>query len=156
MSNIIEKKLYELSFRSIMEEETEKIKIFSEKDIIEIESEIEFDIEKSYKSSVNYFIFSIISGIMKSIINNGKKQKIEILEFESVIKVQLENPLTLLNVKGYDEEPKITSCNIKLYIYSNVEDDILINFCKNNLKKCLIYNTLKNSINFDIKFIPLI
>lgn len=155
MNKIYESQYYDISYRSIMTKD-KNIKVFTEKDYIEIENEINFDVEASYKSAVNYFVSSIVGGIMKNIINNGKRENVIIEEFESVTKIQIENPLTFLNVKGYDEPPKITSCNIKMYMYSNVEDEELINFCKENLKKCIIYNTLKDTVQFNIQFIALI
>ena len=154
MNKIYESQYYDISYRSIMTKD-KNIKVFTEKDYIEIENEINFDVEASYKSAVNYFVSSIVGGIMKNIINNGKRKNIIIEEFESVTKIQIENPLTFLNVKGYDEEPKIKSCNIKMYMYSNVEDEELINFCKENLKKCIIYNTLKNTMEINIQFVVL-
>lgn len=154
MNKLLESYYYTLNYRSVMRNNG-KVKVFTEKDNIEIESEISFDVEASYKSSINYFAAALIGGIMQSLQFNGKKKGIEIDELESTTEIILENPLSLLNVKGYNEEPKISQCNIKMYIYSDIEEEKLINFCIENLEKCFLYNTLKNTIKFDIKFIPL-
>ena len=154
MNRLEESHVYSISYRNIMDKNG-KIKVFTEKDVIEVESEMDFDMEASYKSSINYFIASIVGSIMKSMAENGKKENINITEFESVIKIKLENPLTLLGVKGYTDEPRISTCDIKLYMYADVEDEMLTEFCENNLSKCLIYNTLKDSVKFNIKFIPI-
>ncbi len=44
--------------------------------------------------------------------------------------IKIKNPLTVLAVKGYSEEAKIDSCDIKVYLFSDLEDDELIEFCK--------------------------
>ena len=41
-------------------------------------------------------------------------------------------------------------------IYSELDDEEIIKFCEKTLKYCYIYNTVKKSINMDIKFVPII
>ena len=42
---------------------------------------------------------------------------------EGKIKFEISNSLTLLNVIGYDDSPKIELCEIKIYISSDMSDD---------------------------------
>lgn len=151
MTNLYESNNYNLSFRGILS--NNDFKLYTNNDNITISSDISFDINADYRSSINYFAASILGGIAHTIINESKHSNIDIEELEGKIHIVLKNPLTLLNVKGYNEEPKIDSCVITYYIYADIDETNLIEFCNLSLKKSFIYNTLKNVINFEIKFI---
>ena len=151
MTNLYESNNYDLSFRGILS--NNDFKLYTNNDNITISSDISFDINADYRSSINYFAASILGGIAQTIIKEGKHSNIDIEELEGKIHLVLKNPLTLLNVKGYDEEPKIDSCIITYYLYADIDETNLIEFCNLSLKKSFIYNTLKNAINFKIKFI---
>ena len=151
MTNLYESNNYDLSFRGILS--NNDFKLYTNNDSIIISSDISFDINTDYRSSINYFAASILGGIAQTIINEGKHSNIDIEELEGKIHIVLKNPLTLLNVKGYNEEPKIDSCLITYYLYADTDGKNLIKFCNLSLKKSFIYNTLKNVINFEIKFI---
>ena len=151
MTNLYESNNYDLSFRGILS--NNDFKLYTNNDNITISSDISFDINADYRSSINYFAASILGGISQTIIKESKHSDIDIEELEGKIHIVLKNPLTLLNVKGYDEEPKIDSCLITYYLYADIDEKNLIEFCNSSLKKSFIYNTLKNVINFEIKFI---
>lgn len=151
MTNLYESNNYDLSFRGILS--NNDFKLYTNNDNIIISSDISFDINADYRSSINYFAASILGGIAQTIIKEGKHSNIDIEELEGKIHLVLKNPLTLLNVKGYNEEPKIDSCLITYYLYADIDETNLIEFCNSSLKKSFIYNTLKNVINFEIKFI---
>ena len=151
MTNLYESNNYDLSFRGILS--NNNFKLYTTNNNITISSDINFDINSDYRSSINYFAASILGGIAQTIIKESKHSDIDIEELEGKIHIVLKNPLTLLNVKGYDEEPKIDSCVITYYLYADIDETNLIEFCNLSLKKSFIYNTLKNVINFEIKFI---
>lgn len=151
MTNLYESNNYDLSFRGILS--NNDFKLYTNNDNIIISSDISFDINADYRSSINYFAASILGGIAHTIINESKHSNIDIEELEGKIHIVLKNPLTLLNVRGYNEEPKIDSCVITYYLYADIDGKNLIEFCNSSLKKSFIYNTLKNVINFEIKFI---
>ena len=150
MTNLYESNNYDLSFRGILS--NNNFKLYTNNDNITISSDISFDINADYRSSINYFAASILGGIAQTIIES-KHSDIDIEELEGKIHLVLKNPLTLLNVKGYNEKPKIDSCLITYYLYADIDEKNLIEFCNSSLKKSFIYNTLKNVINFEIKFI---
>ena len=151
MTNLYESNNYDLSFRGILS--NNDFKLYTNNDNITISSDISFDINADYRSSINYFAASILGGISQTIIKESKHSDIDIEELEGKIHIVLKNPLTLLNVRGYNEEPKIDSCLITYYLYADIDETNLIEFCNLSLKKSFIYNTLKNVINFEIKFI---
>ena len=148
MTNLYESNNYDLSFRGILS--NNDFKLYTNNDTITISSDINFDINSDYRSSINYLSSSILGGIAHTIINESKHSNIEL---EGKIHLVLKNPLTLLNVRGYCEEPKIDNCLITYYLYADINENNLIEFCNSCLKKSFIYNTLKNAINFKIKFI---
>lgn len=151
MTNLYESNNYDLSFRGILS--NNDFKLYTNNDNITISSDISFDINADYRSSINYFAASILGGISQTIIKESKHSDIDIEELEGKIHIVLKNPLTLLNVRGYNEEPKIDNCLITYYLYADIDETNLIEFCNLSLKKSFIYNTLKNVINFKIKFI---
>ena len=151
MTNLYESNNYDLSFRGILS--NNDFKLYTNNDNITISSDISFDINADYRSSINYFAASILGGIAQTIIKESKHSDIDIEELEGKIHLVLKNPLTLLNVKGYNEKPKIDSCLITYYLYADIDEKNLIEFCNSSLKKSFIYNTLKNVISFEIKFI---
>lgn len=151
MTNLYESNNYDLSFRGILS--NNNFKLYTNNDNITISSDISFDINADYRSSINYFAASILGGIAQTIIKESKHSDIDIEELEGKIHLVLKNPLTLLNVKGYNEKPKIDSCLITYYLYADIDEKNLIEFCNSSLKKSFIYNTLKNVISFEIKFI---
>ena len=151
MSNLYESKNYDLTFRGILT--NNNFKLYTNNDTIIISNDINFDMNADFRSSINYFSASILGGIAHTIINESKHSNIDIEELEGKIHIVLKNPLTLLNVRGYNEEPKIDSCIITYYLYADIDETNLIEFCNSSLNKSFIYNTLKNAINFKIKFI---
>ena len=151
MSNLYESKNYDLTFREILSSNI--FKMYTNNDCINISSEISFDINADYSSSINHFAASILGGIAHSIVSQSKQLNIDIEELEGKIHLNLKNPLSLIGVKGYDEEPKIDFCNITYYLYADYDENDLLKFCNKALNKSFIYNTLKHVINFDIKFI---
>ena len=151
MTNLYESNNYDLSFRGILS--NNNFKLYTNNDTITISSDINFDINSDYRSSINYLASSILGGIAHTIIKESKHSDIDIEELEGKIYINLKNPLTLIGVKGYNDEPKIETCNIIFYIYSETEEKELQTFCQKSLNKSFIYNTLKNSISFNIDFI---
>ena len=151
MTNLYESNNYDLSFRGILS--NNDFKLYANNDTIIVSNDINFDINADFRSSINYFSASILGGIAHTIIKESKHSNIDIEELEGKIHLVLKNPLTLLNVRGYNEEPKIDSCVITYYLYADIDETNLIEFCNLSLKKSFIYNTLKNAINFKIKFI---
>ena len=151
MTNLYESNNYDLSFRGILS--SNDFKLYTNNDTIIVSNDINFDINADFRSGINYFSASVLGGIAHTIINESKHSNIDIEELEGKIHIVLKNPLTLLNVKGYSEEPKIDSCLITYYLYADIDETNLIEFCNSSLNKSFIYNTLKNAINFKIKFI---
>ena len=151
MTNLYESNNYDLSFRGILS--SNDFKLYTNNDTIIVSNDINFGINADFRSGINYFSASILCGIAHTIINESKHSNIDIEELEGKIHIVLKNPLTLLNVKGYSEEPKIDSCLITYYLYADIDETNLIEFCNSSLNKSFIYNTLKNAINFKIKFI---
>ena len=137
-------------YRAVLREN--KIKLFTPNDEIIISNQINFDIKSTEKSSLDYFASSLLGGVLAGIYEFSKFKKIAILEMEGKIKFEISNSLTILNVIGYDDSPKIELCEIKIYISSDMSDDKFKELTNEALKRNLIYQNLQNSLNLDIKF----
>lgn len=152
MNNLYESEYYDISYRAIFTKD-EVVKLVTDNDFIESCKEFSFDIDYNSNTSLNYFLSAIISGIMQNLAYRINKSTFTFEDMEGKIKVKLKNPLTMLNVRGYDESPYIKDCDITIYI-SSFEDCIeLEKFCRDSLKYSFIYNTLKSSVNFNVKFL---
>jgi len=126
MSSLYESYNYDVSYRAIVNSNN-VVKVFTERDYIEVNSQISFDIEDSSNTSFNYFTSSIISGIIHNLIFVSKKSNIKLEDIEGKIKIKLKNPLTVLAVNGYTEEAKIDSCEITIYLFSDLDGTLLNN-----------------------------
>lgn len=154
MFNLYDSKYYDISYRSILNRE-KILKLYTENEIIDIETDIEFDIKSNKKSSVDYFATAVLGSIVYNLLKISSRKGLFIGELEAKINLQIENPLTILNVRGYDEEPVVSCCDIKVYLYIDLDELEFEQFCENSLKKSLLYNTLKNTVKFNIKFIQI-
>ena len=65
MTNLYESEFYDISYRAILNNE-KMVKVFTDNDCIEVENDISFDSVASCKTSINYFLASIISEILKN------------------------------------------------------------------------------------------
>lgn len=137
-------------YRAVLREN--KIKLFTPNDEIIISSQINFDIISVEKSSLDYFASSLLGGILSGIYELAKFKKIAVLEMEGKIKIQISNSLSILNVIGYDDSPKIELCEMKIYISSDMSDEKFSEFTNEALRRNLIYQTLQKSLNLRIKF----
>jgi len=128
------------------------VKVYTNKNSFVTEKQISFDSEYEQISSVEYFAGSVLSSVMLTLLEQSKKKGSIIEEIEGVLKLSLENPLSLLGVRGYDEEPYIRKITMTVYLFAELEDDEFDEFCFHALKKSPIYNTLKKSMELEIQF----
>ncbi len=132
------------------------VKIYTNKNSFAIEKQISFDSEYKPISSVEYFAGSVLSSILLTLLEQSKKRGFIIEEIEGVLNLSLENPLSLVGVKGYDEEPSIQNITVTVFLFVDLEDKDFDDFCLGALKKSPIYNTLKRSMELEVFFKKLI
>lgn len=123
---------YSANFRVIYQ--NKNAKFFTNTNKILLKDEFSFDLEFDEISAVDSFVGGICSGVILSIAKELKRQKIEFDDLESSVKISLENPLTFLNIKGYDESPKITKIEMKIYIYADTNFENLSQICSDELQ----------------------
>jgi hypothetical protein len=152
---LYESKIFDMSFRGTSND-LSSVKIFTNKNSFQIEKQISFDSEYKEISSLEYFAGSILSSIMLTLLEQLKKSGSMIEEMEGVLSLSLENPLSLVGVKGYDEEPCIGKITITVFLLVDLEDNDFEPFCFRLLKKSPIYNTLKRSMQLDVIFKKLV
>ena len=101
---------------------------------------------------MDHFAVSILSSILKTIVEQSQKQDFGIEEIEGTLEILLANPLTLLDVIGYTDEPEISALKFKIYLYADKDEDTVIRFCRQALKKCPLYNTMKQAVSIQVVF----
>jgi hypothetical protein len=132
------------------------VKIFTNKNSFQIEKQISFDSEYRLISSLEYFAGSVLSSILLTLLEQSGKRGIMIDEIEGVLNLLLENPLFLVGVKGYDEEPFIRKITVTVFLYVDLEDKDFNDFCLGALKHSPIYNTLKRTMDIEVVFKKLV
>lgn len=148
---IYESKMFDVNFRGTSSD-LSSVKIYTNKNSFQIEKLISFDSESKPISSLEYFAGSVLSSILLTFLEQSKKRGPIIEEIEGVLNLSLENPLSLIGVKGYDEEPFISKMVVTVFLYVDLEDKAFDDFCLSTLAKSPIYNTLKRSMELEVIF----
>ncbi|MBF1006605.1 MAG: OsmC family peroxiredoxin [Lachnospiraceae bacterium] len=148
--SVRESEIYEKKYRLIAV--NNGVKAYNEKISININENISFDSKKEEFSSLDHFVTSIVSDLLIAINKYTKKQGEIIMDLESQTVVIVKNPLSLLNVKGFDEPSYIESIKIKIYLYTFMEEEKAEDYFRNIVSKCLIYNTLKDKLDIKVDF----
>lgn len=155
VSMLHESRFFDMTFRGTSND-LSSVKIFTNKNSYEVEKQISFDSEYEQISSLEYFAGSVLSSIILALLEQSKKRDSIIEEIEGVLTLSLENPLALLGVRGYDEEPFINKMTATVYLYADLEDDDFSDFCYSALNHSPVYNTLKRTMDFDVVFKKLV
>ena len=150
MYNVPESECFTAKYRAVLR--GEEIKLFTPNDSISLYSQVNFDNQSLQKSAVDYFAVSILGGILSSVKAHFAQQRADIVEMEGKIWLNLANPLTLLGVRGYNEQPQITDCKIKIFISSDLNDQTFAHLTQTALRNCFIYNTLNKTFSFTVLF----
>lgn len=148
--SVRESEIYEKKYRLIAV--NSGVKAYNEKISININENISFDSKKEEFTSLDHFVTSIVSDLLIAIDKYTKKQGETIMDLESQTVVIVKNPLSLLNVKGFDEPSYIESIKIKIYLYTFMEEEKAEVYFRNIVSKCLIYNTLKDKLDIKVDF----
>lgn len=150
-----ESKFFEMTFRGTSND-LSSVNIYTNKNSFEIKKQISFDSEYEHISSLEYFAGSVLSSIILALLEQSKKRGSIIEEIEGVLNLSLENPLTLLGVRGYEEEPFINKMTVTVYLYADLEDGDFTDFCNHALSHSPVYNTLKRSMDLEVVFKKLV
>lgn len=152
---LYESKMFDVSFRATSND-LSTVKIYTSKTSFQIEKQISFDSEYSSITSLEYFAGSVLSSMLLSFLEQSKKRGSIIEELEGVLSLSLENPLSLIGVKGYEEEPFISKMAVTIYLYVELEGKEFEDFCAEALANSPIYNTLRRSMEFEVLFKKLV
>lgn len=155
INTLYESRIFDMSFRGTSYD-LSSVKIFTNKNSFQIEKQISFDSEYQQISSLEYFAGSVLSSILLTLLEQSKNRGSMIEEMEGVLNLSLENPLSLVGVKGYDEEPFIRKITVTVFLFVDLEDNEFDDFCSKALHYSPIYNTLKRSMELEVIFKKLI
>ena len=155
INTLYESRIFDMSFRGTSND-LSSVKIFTNKNSFQIEKQISFDSEYKQISSLEYFAGSVLSSILLTLLEQSKKRGSMIEEIEGVLNLSLENPLSLVGVRGYDEEPFIRKITVTVFLFADLEDSDFDDFCTRALNNSPIYNTLKRSMELEVIFKKLV
>jgi hypothetical protein len=148
---LYESRMFDMSFRGTSND-LSTVKVYTNKNSFQIEKQISFDSESKPITSLEYFAGSVLSSILLTLLEQSKQRGSIIEEMEGVLNLSLENPLSLVGVKGYDEEPNIQKMTVTVFLYVDLEGQDFDDFCYGALRKSPIYNTLRRSMELDVIF----
>jgi hypothetical protein len=151
MNSLHESMIFDMTFRGTSNN-LSSVKIYTNQNSFQIERQVSFDSEYEQITSLEYFAGSVLSSILLTFLEQSKKWNVMIEEMEGVLNLSLENPLSLVGVRGYDEEPFIRKVTVTVYLFAELEDRDFEAFCFNVLKKDPLYNTLKRAMELEVLF----
>jgi uncharacterized OsmC-like protein len=140
---------FDMSFRGTSQDLI-SVKIYTTKNSFQTEKQVSFDSEYSQITSLEYFAGSVLSSIILTLLEQSKKSGSIIEEIEGVLTLSLENPLTFVGVKGYNEEPCIRKITVTIFILIDPDFSEFNRFCNMALKNSPIYNTIKKSMDIEL------
>ncbi|HJV46898.1 MAG TPA: hypothetical protein VJ824_14365 [Bacillota bacterium] len=155
INTLYESRIFDMNFRGTSND-LSSVKVFTNKNSFQIEKQISFDSEYDQICSLEYFAGSVLSSIILTLLEQSKKRGSIIEEIEGVLNLLLENPLSLVGVRGFDEEPFIRKITVTVFLFADLEENDFNDFCFNALKNSPIYNTLKRSMELEIIFKKLV
>ncbi|SFA89624.1 OsmC-like protein [Cohnella sp. OV330] len=155
LNALYESKMFNMNFRGTSTD-LSSVKIYTNKNSVQVEKQISFDSEYKPITSLEYFAGSVLSSILLAFLERPNKRGSVVEEIEGVLNLSLENPLSLVGVKGYEEEPRITKMTVTVFLYVDLEDKAFDDFCSGALAHSPIYNTLKRSMSLEVLFKKLV
>ncbi|MFV0482300.1 MAG: OsmC family protein [Campylobacteraceae bacterium] len=148
---VLEQKEYPYNFRAFLSKEN-SVKLYTRNQSLELKDEATFDTQDENLSSIELFVFSFISSYIFCIKREAKKQNITLENVEISFTCKVQNPLTLLEVVGYEEDAFIKSIFIKVYIYSEDAAKKVEVLCEKALKNSLIYKLIDKEVKIVIDY----
>jgi uncharacterized OsmC-like protein len=140
-----------MAFR-VVSNDLQSVKIFTDRNSFESREQMAFDAEHEAITCIEYFLGSIIGSILLSLLENAKRKHICIEEIEGKLDAKLENPLSLLHVQGYAQEPSIGNIEVIVYLYADMDEEELLRFCNMALTQCPVYTLMKKTGSIAVSF----
>ena len=140
---------FQKSFRAIVSDDL--VKVYNEKSYIPVDSSISFDSEKEEFTSIDFFVSSIVSELILTMMRVAKKRNTILQDIEAKVNLDIDNPMYLLNVIGFEDKSIINKIDIDIYFFSFYEGEELQEFLDEVLDRTLIYNSIKDLVNVNFK-----
>lgn len=154
---VAEQTTYQSSFRIFLSHKNE-VKFYTRNQSLSVKDIATFDSKATTLSSLELFVASFASSYILALKKEAKREKILLEEIEACFTCNLENPLELLGVVGYDDEATIKSLSGVVYIYSETNPTHIEHLCQIALQKSIIYkmlNTQQINVHVEPKIITL-
>jgi hypothetical protein len=139
---VYESRFFGLSLR-VVSRDLKTVQVFTGKNAFAVEAQVSFDSEHLIPSSTESFLGSLAASMMFAILEQAKREHIAIDEIEAKLKGNVENPLSLLGVHGYERSPVLSGIRVDIYLCVDKDENSLNELCQRALKNSVLYNTLK-------------
>ncbi|MDR0649405.1 MAG: hypothetical protein LBF92_08745 [Synergistaceae bacterium] len=151
--DIYETRFFDLSLRAVSDEHNAKIKVFTDKRVLEMDAQVSFDTEYAGVSSLDHFLGGLLGGVLLALLEQARHKHVCIEDLEGRLTAKLANPLNLLRVQGYDQAPDLQDLRIVVYVYAEMGEDALFRFCQEALALSPLYNCVKRTLGLlvDVK-----
>ena len=137
-----ESQVYSLHMRGT-KPDLDKVKLYTGRKRFDVDKLVSFDIEDEGYSALSYFMGSILSSVIWTFQNHLKQKKIDLDEIEGVIEADLQNPLRLIPVRGYDQPAQIRNIKVKIYYYADDDEEKLDQMARD----CQVDNPIFQLVN---------
>lgn len=107
---------FDKTFRAIVK--NSDVKVYNEASGVSLDSSISFDSLKKEFTSIDYFVVSVVSELILTMLKLAKKKGQILQDLEAKVNLKIKNPMYLLNVVGYEEKSSIEEVQIDLYYFS--------------------------------------
>jgi uncharacterized OsmC-like protein len=144
---------FDLGLRAITQD-AKTIRIVTNKTVFEMDRQVSFDSEQVMVSAAEYFLGSLAGSILLTILEHARREHRVIEEIEGRLRGSIENPLTLLGVKGYHQAPAIGAIQMDIYLCADLDEEELQPFCQQALERSPVYNSLRDCLNIVIRIKP--
>lgn len=148
--NIHEAENYTKTYRLIAQHD--EIKAYNERTNIVLQEPVSFDSKKDTFSCVDHFTCALASELLLCIKAQSKRENTTVLDLESKTEVNIKNPLTCLQVIGYEDIPFIDTIAIKIYAFSFLEKQQTIALFERAIRQAVLYNTVHNTVPIKLEF----
>lgn len=117
---------------------------------LELGDPLSFDENYPGITALEAFGSAVAADIVNGLHLRAGKQRLDIQQIETVVKVWLQNPLAFIDVVGEEGDPRIESVRLDLYVNTLEPEASVRKLLDETLKHSPLHLTLQNAIAFDV------
>ena len=131
--------------------ERDGARVFVRRHEFSVGGPIEFDVDSPRVAALEYAFGAVGAEIVGGLQAFAKRRRVELDAVEAVVKGELENPLTYLEVIGETGRPRITRVHVKVYISSSADERAVRQLWDETQDHLPLVCTLGGALRLDIE-----